>query len=61
MLKGWVDLEFETGEQLRIKEGESLYIPGGMKHNEYGTSEDLDILELSTPGKMGTVVCDPPN
>jgi hypothetical protein len=32
-----------------------------MKHNEYGTSEDLDILELSTPGKMGTVVCDPPN
>ena len=61
VLKGWVDLEFETGEQLRIKEGESLYIPGGMKHNEYGTSEDLDILELSTPGKMGTVVCDPPN
>ncbi len=61
VLKGWVDLEFETGEQLRIKEGESLYIPGGMKHNEYGTSEDLDILELSTPGKMGTIVCDPPN
>lgn len=60
VLKGWVDLEFETGEQLRVKAGESLFIPGGMKHNEYGCSEDLDILELSTPGQMGTVPCDPP-
>ena len=60
VLKGWVDLEFEGGEQLRIKAGESLFIPGGMKHNEYGCSTDLDILELSTPGQMGTVVCDAP-
>ena len=60
VLKGWVDLEFETGEQVRVKEGESLFIPGGMKHNEFGCSEDLDILELSTPGEMGTVPCAPP-
>jgi mannose-6-phosphate isomerase-like protein (cupin superfamily) len=60
VIKGWVDLEFETGEKLRIKGGESLYIPGGMKHNEYGCSEDLEILELSTPGEMGTVPCDAP-
>lgn len=60
VLKGWVDLEFETGDQLRINAGESLFIPGGMKHNEFGCSEDLDLLELSTPGEMGTVPCDPP-
>ena len=60
VLKGWVDLEFETGDALRIKEGESLFIPGGMKHNEFGCSNDLEILELSTPGEMGTVPCDPP-
>ena len=26
-LKGWVDLEFETGERLRLEAGESLFIP----------------------------------
>ena len=29
LLKGWVDLEFETGEQIRVQAGESLLIPGG--------------------------------
>jgi quercetin dioxygenase-like cupin family protein len=59
-LKGWVDLEFETGETIRLKAGESLYIPGFLKHNEIATSEDLEILELSVPGEMGTVPCDKP-
>ena len=59
-LKGWVDLEFETGEKLRVGEGESLFIPGGLKHNETATSDDLEILELSVPAEMGTVACDPP-
>lgn len=60
VLKGWVDLEFETGEALRIAAGESLFIPGGMRHNETATSDDLEILELSLPAEMGTVPCDPP-
>lgn len=59
-LKGWVDLEFETGEQLRLKAGESLFIPGGMRHNEISTSDDLEILEVSIPAAMGTVPCDRP-
>ena len=60
MLKGWVDLEFETGEKIRVNEGESLYIPGGMRHNETALSDDSEILELSVPADMGTVPCDPP-
>lgn len=60
MLKGWVDLEFETGEQIRISAGESLYIPGGMKHNETAMSDDSEILELSVPSEMGTVPCESP-
>ena len=59
-LKGWVDLEFETGERLRLEAGESLFIPGGMRHNEIRTSEDLEILEVSMPAAMGTVPCDRP-
>ena len=59
-LKGWVTLEFETGETIRLEQGESLFIPGGLRHNEIGTSDDLKILELSIPAKMETVACDPP-
>jgi quercetin dioxygenase-like cupin family protein len=59
-LQGWVDLEFETGELLRLKAGESLFIPGGMRHNEISTSDDLEILEVCVPAAMGTVPCDRP-
>ncbi len=59
-LKGWVDLVFEDGQQIRLKQGESLYIPGGLKHNETATSEELEILELSVPAEMGTVACEAP-
>ena len=60
MLSGWVDLEFEDGQKLRIQAGESLYIPGGMRHNETAASRDLELLEISVPADMGTVACDPP-
>lgn len=60
VLKGWVDLEFETGEALHVQAGESLFIPGGMRHNETSTSDDLEVLEVCVPADMGTVACDPP-
>ncbi len=59
-LKGWVELEFETGETLRLEPGDSVFIPGGMPHNELRTSDDVEILEISVPGELGTVPCDPP-
>ena len=59
-LKGWVDLEFEDGRKLRLKAGESLLIPGGMKHNETATSQDLEILEVHVPGQMATIACEKP-
>ncbi|MBO0710690.1 MAG: cupin domain-containing protein [Acetobacteraceae bacterium] len=59
-LKGWVDLVFEDGRTIRVQAGESLFIPGGLKHNEIGMSEDFEILEVSVPADMGTKPCDPP-
>jgi len=60
MLKGWVDLEFEDGSKIRLMPGDSLMIPGGMRHNETGTADELELLEVSVPAAMKTVVCDPP-
>ena len=60
VLKGWVDLEFEDGRTLRVEEGDSLFIPGYMRHNEIRTSDTLEVLEVSSPGELGTKPCDPP-
>jgi quercetin dioxygenase-like cupin family protein len=60
ILGGWVELEFETGEMLHLDPGDSVFIPGGMKHNELRTSDDFEALELSVPGELGTVPCDKP-
>ncbi len=61
VLKGWVDLEFATGEKLRLDEGHSCYIPGGLIHNETGMSLDFEVLEVHLPAdRMGTVPVDAP-
>ncbi len=60
MLKGWVDLEFEDGTKVRLGQGDSMMIPGGTRHNETATADEMEILEVSVPADMKTVVCDPP-
>lgn len=60
MMKGWIDLEFEDGTKVHLVGGDSLMIPGGMRHNETGTSDEFELLEVSVPAEMKTVVCDPP-
>jgi quercetin dioxygenase-like cupin family protein len=60
LLNGWVELEFETGEMIRLERGDSVFIPGGMPHNELRTSDDVEVLEVSVPGELGTVPCEPP-
>ena len=59
-LAGWVDLEFEDGQSIRLQAGESLYIPGGLRHNEIRTSDALEILEVCVPADMGTIACEAP-
>ena len=60
ILKGWVDLQFEDGRTLRVEQGDSLFIPGYLPHNEIRTSAEMEILEVSIPGELGTRPCDPP-
>ena len=60
LLNGWVELEFESGETIRLERGDSVFIPGGMPHNELRTSDDVEVLEVSVPGELGTVPCEAP-
>ena len=59
-LKGFVELEFEDGSQCRLEAGDSCFIPGGLRHNEIRTSDDVEILEVCLPANMGTVPCEAP-
>ena len=60
MVKGWVELQFAPDDIIRLDEGDSVYIPGGLPHNEIRTSDDFELLELSLPAEMGTEACAPP-
>jgi len=59
MLSGWVDLEF-ADRKVRIEAGDSIMIPGDTPHNETGTSDTFELLEVSVPADMGTEPCAPP-
>lgn len=60
ILSGWVDLEFETGDKFRVSAHQSLSIPAGLRHNEITFSDDFECIEITVPGEIGTVPCDPP-
>lgn len=55
VLKGTIAIEFEDGTVATFGPGDSLFIPGGVRHNEIFASEDKETLEVSVPGKIGTV------
>ena len=59
MLSGWVDLEF-ADRKVRLHAGDSMLIPGDTPHNETGTSDTFELLELSVPADMGTERCAAP-
>jgi len=59
-LKGTVTFELEDGTISTFSEGESIFIPGGFRHNEIYMSPDLEAIEFSMPGEIGTVLVDRP-
>ena len=61
VLKGTLTIEFEDGTVGTFGAGDSFFIPGGMKHNEIYVSEDKEALEVSVPGKIGTINCERPS
>lgn len=58
--KGWIELQFEDGTEVRLEAGDLLFVPGGVRHNELRTSDDITGLEITIPAGMGTVPCDKP-
>ena len=59
MLSGWIDLEF-ADRKVHLQAGDSMLIPGNTPHNETGTSDTFELLEISVPADMGTEPCTAP-
>ena len=60
MTSGWLELEMADGQTIHLDEGDSIFIPGGLPHNEIRTSDNFELLEISLPAEMGTEPCEPP-
>ena len=60
LMKGELILQFEDGTEAHLSAGDSMFIPGGVKHNEIYVSEDKDSIEFSMPDQIGTVPCERP-
>jgi mannose-6-phosphate isomerase-like protein (cupin superfamily) len=60
-LSGKIILEFEDGTVATFVAGESVFIPGGFRHNEIYVSEDKQSIEFSMPGEIGTVNIERPD
>ena len=60
VLKGMLTIEFEDGTVATFKAGDAFFVPGGVRHNEIYVSEDKEALEVSVPGKIGTINCERP-
>lgn len=59
--QGWIELQYEDGTEVRLEAGDVMFVPGGVRHNELRTSDDISGLEITIPAAMGTVSCAKPD
>lgn len=56
VLKGWVEFEYEDIGAVRMEVGSSVFQPLGVRHRELRHSDDLEVLEIVSPGEFSTTV-----
>ena len=55
VLKGWVSFYYEKHGEFRYEQGDAVTIPGNTLHELRDYSEDLELLELTSPAVYKTV------
>lgn len=54
ILKGWVEFEYEDAGFVRLEAGSSVFQPPRIKHREVRHSDDIEILEITSPAEFET-------
>ena len=52
--KGWVIFEYEGHEPVTLREGSSVLQPPGIKHREVKHSDDMELIEITSPADFAT-------
>ena len=60
VLRGWVEFEYEDIGRVRLEPGASVYQPPGVQHREVAHSDDLAVLEITSPAEFRTETVQPP-
>jgi mannose-6-phosphate isomerase-like protein (cupin superfamily) len=55
VLKGWVKFTYVGHGEHTLKAGDCHVIPPGLSHTVDGWSEDVELLELTSPGEYKTI------
>jgi quercetin dioxygenase-like cupin family protein len=54
VLRGWVEFEYADIGEVRLEAGSSVYQPPGVRHRELRHSDDLEMLEITSPAEFAT-------
>lgn len=60
IIKGWVVFEYETVGEVVFHAGSSAVQPPGIKHREIKHSDDLELIEITSPADFKTHLTDAP-
>lgn len=54
ILRGWVRFDYEGVGEVLLEAGDCVHQPPGIKHTELGHSDDVEILEITSPAEFAT-------
>lgn len=60
ILKGWVEFEYEDIGFVRLEAGSTVLQPPLVRHREVRHSDDIEILEITSPAEFVTRVVEAP-
>lgn len=54
VVRGWVRFEYEDIGEVELRPGTSVLQPSGVKHREIAHSDDLELVEITSPAEFAT-------
>ena len=61
ILKGWATFEYEGQGRRTLRAGDCVLQPPGIRHREIEHSDDLELVEITSPGDFATQLSDAPS
>ena len=60
ILKGWAIFEYEGKGEVKLGPGDCVYQPPGIHHREVDHSDDLELIEITSPAEYATADAEAP-